>query len=342
MDHFVKPVDSLSKLIDEKATELYHKLADLPVTELGFPEMALSYYQSHHHERLFFSVQTAAELLYRSILMKNKPLEELIIMDYGAGVGSLYLLAKMIGCKMAIYNDIVEDLTKASKITGDFLNIDVDLYITADHRGTIEQLNQKGISCDIIVSRNVVEHIYDLGNFYRDMAKGQPDALLYFSTTANYQNPAMLWYHKKMHKAYEQEYRPKREKIIHNIMPALTGSELDKVTTATRGLAAEDLVMAVKQYQEKGTLPDPSIFYTNTCAPETGIWAENILPIQDYQKIIETKGYKLSILPAFWDTHYSSGIKNIFAKTMNVITRMLGDKGGLRTTAFIYIIAEKK
>lgn len=342
MDYFIKPADGLSKLINEKARTLFQKLADLPIHELDFPEMALSYYQNHHHQRLFFSIQTAAELLHRSIVMKNKPLEELVIMDYGAGVGSLYLLAKMIGCKMAIYNDIVEDMAKASKITSDFLHIDVDLFIAADHRGTIEQLNRKGISCDIILSRNVVEHIYDLDNFYRDMAYGQPDALLYFSTTANYENPAMLWYHKKLHKIREREYKAKREKIIREFIPELSESELGKVGTATRGLAAEDLTRAIMLYKQSGTLLDPSVYYTNTCDPENGIWAENILPVKDYENIIASKGYKLSVLPAFWDTHYNSFVKNIFGKTMNFITKILGPKGGLRTTAFIYIIAEKK
>lgn len=342
MDHFVKPVDSLSRLIDEKAALLYQKLSDLPLTEMKLPDNVLDYYQKHHHKRMFFSVQTAAELLYQSIKLKGKKVEDLMIMDYGAGVGSLFLLAKMIGCKKVVYNDILDYVTEAARITSDFLNIPIDLFIISDHKGTIKELSERGISCDIILSRNVIEHIYDLDDFYKDMAEGQPDALIYFSTTANYHNPGMLWYHKRVHKQYELKYEPKRRQIIKEKIPAITDAELSKVAFATRGLALYDLDSALRQYKQSGGLPDPDIYYSNTCDPENGVWAEHIIPVKDYQKIIESKGYKLTVLPAFWDTHYNSFVKNIFGKTMNLITRLLGPKGGLRTTAFIYIIAEKR
>jgi hypothetical protein len=174
------------------------------------------------------------------------------------------------------------------------------------------------------------------------MAIGQPNALIYFSTTANYQNPAMLLYHKKLHKRSELKYKETREKRIKEKMPGIADEDLDNVGSATRGLAEADLDKAIEDYRQTGALPDPGKYYTNTCNPENGIWEENILPVADYKRIIESKGYKLTILPAFWDTHYSSFIKNCFGKMMNRITRLLGDKGGLRTTAFIYIIAEKK
>lgn len=342
MDHFVKPVDSLSKLINEQAGSLYQKLANLPLEELDLPAFALYYYQACHEQRKFFSVQTAAELLYRSIKLQGKPVEELVIMDYGAGVGSLFLLAKMIGCKFVVYNDILKDMAIAAEITSRFLNIPVDLFIADNHSGTVKTLAEKGISCDIILSRNVVEHIYDLDDFYKDMAEGQSNALIYFSTTANFQNPGMLWFHKKIHKRYELEHDPKRRKIIKEKMQNIEDVELVRVAAATRGLALYDLEDALEKYKQKGILPDPNVHYTNTCDPENGLWAEHIIPVKEYQNIIESKGYKLTVLPAFWDTHYNSFLKNIFGKTMNFITRLLGPKGGLRTTAFIYIIAEKK
>jgi 2-polyprenyl-3-methyl-5-hydroxy-6-metoxy-1,4-benzoquinol methylase len=342
MDHFIKPVDSLSKLIDEKAGILYQKIADLPLAEMNLPANPLRYYREFHHQRMFFSVQTAAELLYRSIKLKGKQVEDLVIMDYGAGVGSLFLLAKMIGCKTVVYNDILDDMTEAARITSRFLNIPIDLFIANDHKGTIKTLKENGVSCDIILSRNVVEHIYDLDDFYKDMAEGQPDALIYFSTTANFQNPGMLWYHKRIHRQYELKYEPKRRTIIKEKVPAITDADLAKAASATRGLALNDLDEALGHYKQNGMLPDPDKHYTNTCDPENGLWAEHIIPVRDYKNIIESKGYKLTVLPAFWDTHYSSFVKNVFAKMMNSLTKILGPKGGLRITAFIYIIAEKK
>jgi 2-polyprenyl-3-methyl-5-hydroxy-6-metoxy-1,4-benzoquinol methylase len=342
MDAFIKPVDKLSRLINEQAGILYKKISDLPLGDLNLPQVPLSYYQDRHHERKFFSVQTASEQLYRAILLKNKPVDQLVILEYGAGLGSLFLLAKMIGCKTVIYNDILEDMVIAANIVSKHLNIPIDFFIGGDHKETIKKLNEDKLECDIILSRNVIEHIYDLDDFYRDMAIGQKSALLYFSTTANFYNPAMVLFHKKLHKRKEEEHKLQRQEIIMKHFPEIGAHELENVTLATRGLAMNDFHEALVQYNNKQMLPDPNIHYTNTCDPGNGNWAEHLLPEEDYKKIIESKGYKLTILPAFWDTHYNSFLKNTFGKTMNFITRLLGPKGGLRTTAFIYIIAEKK
>jgi 2-polyprenyl-3-methyl-5-hydroxy-6-metoxy-1,4-benzoquinol methylase len=342
MDAFIKPVDELSRLINTQAEILYHKVDDLPLNDLNLPEVPLSYYQNRHHERKFFSVQTAAEQLYRAIRMKGKPLNELVVMEYGAGLGSLFLLAKMIGCKTVVYNDILDDMVVAAKIISDHLNIPIDIFIGGDHKKTIAELNAKDVECDIILSRNVIEHIYDLDDFYGDMARGQKQALIYFSTTANYNNPGMAVFHKRMHQRMELIYGASRREMVKKHFPHANDEELDKVNAATRGLAMEDLERAFQQYKQNKSLPNPDIHGTNTCDPENGNWAEHFISLSDYKKIIESKGYKFSVLPAFWDTHYGSFVKDLFGKTMNFITRLLGNKGGLRTTAFIYIIAEKK
>ncbi len=343
MDNFIKPVDDLSRLIEEKSQILYRKIQSLPVQELGLPEVPLKYYLTCHDKRKFFSVQTAAEILYRSIKHKGKPLSELVVMDYGAGLGSLFMLAKMIGIRTVIYNDILAEMTEAAKILSDYLEIPIDLFIVGDHDPAIASLKENGLTCDIILSRNVVEHIYDLDGFYKAMAAAQPEALLYFSTTANFQNPAMKWYHTRLHARFEKEFFSTRKSRIIEKIPGINDPEATKLAEATRGLALYDLDEAIDLYKsDRSILPDPSIHGTNTCDPLTGSWAEHLLPVKEYKRIIETKGYRLTILPAFWDTHYNSAVKNLFARTMNWLTVKLGRKMGLAATAFIYVIAEKK
>ncbi len=342
MEHFIKPVDGLSKLIDAQAQLLYAKLSDLPIMKLGLPEVPLKYYLGRHHERKFFSVQTAAELLYRSIKLKNKKPGELVILDYGAGLGSLFLLAKMIGCKTVIYNDILEDMSTAARIISDYLEVPVDHFITGDHQATIHTLNKHNLQCDIILSRNVVEHIYDLDSFYADMAGEQPHALLYFSTTANIRNPAMYLFHKKIHYTAEKEFRTAREQLIKERIKGITPGQLTLLTDKTKGLALDDFEKAIVGYQANGILPEPGKHGSNTCHPGTGSWAEHLLPFSVYKSIIEAQGYKLTIKPAFWDTHSDSRLKNIIGKTMNFVGHNFGTNIAFATTAFIYIIAEKK
>lgn len=342
MDPFLKTEDELSTLINTQAAKLFEMNQTLPLDELELPGISDYYFKKNHNARPYFSIQTAAELLYRSIKAVRKLPQDVVLMDYGAGVGNLYLLAKMIGCRQVIYNDIVEEMTQGAEIIANKLGIKIEKYITADHLNTLRILDQERIQCDIILSRNVVEHIYDLQGFFSDMYRFQPNALLYFSTTANYHNPANRIYHLHLHKKFESEqFAPKRKEIIKRLLPDLADNKTNVLVAATRGLACKDLEEAVKRFGENGKMPDPSRFGSNACDPENGMWIENLLTINQYKKIIEPIGYELEVLPAFWDTHYDSKIKNMLGKTMNLFTKMLG-KRGLWTTAFIYLVIRRR
>ena len=86
MDQFLPVKDLLSENIQGNAAMLFKKLSDLPVEKLGLPLYCLDYFKKSHFKRLFFSIETSARLLYRAISLANKPVNEIVIMDYGAGV----------------------------------------------------------------------------------------------------------------------------------------------------------------------------------------------------------------------------------------------------------------
>lgn len=342
MEDFLKVQDDLSRLINEKSKELYLKNQNLPLDKIQLPGISDFYFKKNHTARPFLSIQTSAELLYRSIKKSQKKIENIVLMDYGAGIGNLYILAKMIGCKQVIHNDIIKDMALGAEVIAQHLDVSIDLYITADHKGTLKLLNEKGIQCDIILSRNVVEHIYDLKDFFHDMYTYQPQALLYFSTTANYHNPANRWYHRYLHRKFEQkEYGPKRESIIRKKLGDVADIEVKNLLKATRGLAMEDLDLAIDSYLQSKDLPEVQAFETNSCDPETGVWIEQLLPLKKYREIIEPIGYHMEVQPGFWDTHYTQKYKNVLGKTMNWLSAKLGGKRALWTTAFIYIIVYK-
>jgi hypothetical protein len=109
MDKFIPHTDTLGLLLQEKAEHLFQLMQTIRVSELGLSEHGVLYFVGSHYKRLFFSIQTSAHILYNSITLSKKNVDEVVIMDYGAGIGSLYILAKMIGCKKVIYNDILEE-----------------------------------------------------------------------------------------------------------------------------------------------------------------------------------------------------------------------------------------
>lgn len=339
MNIFLPIKDELSKLINEKANYLYEKLLTLPVDEIEMIDNIKSYYINRHIKRLYFSVQTASVLLYDSLKLNNKPYSEVVIMEYGGGMGSLYLLTQLIGCKTVIYEDISADMTSAAQKIAEYLNIPIDHYIVGDHNYTLKYLKEHNIECDIIISRNVIEHIYNLEDFYKQMAKFQPNAILYFSTTANIYNPAMRWYHRYVHKKFEKRYKPQRADIIKKHIPNLKNDEVNKLAAKTRGLAVEDLEKSILEFKNTGIYPNPNKFYSNTCDPSNGAWEENLIKESDYKRIIEQNNYALSYFGAFWDTHYTNSFKNLITKSLNSLSKLVGKKYAAYVTPFVYIVA---
>ena len=340
-DRFLPQQDQLANLINGQASELHSKLISLPVEKLGLPDHCLFYFKTSHFNRLFFSIETSAHLLYRSITLQGKPVSGIVIMDYGAGVGTLYMLAKMIGCKTVIYNDFLEEWRLSAHKIAEALQINVDEYILGDIEDTLNVLGQKGLLCDIITSRNVIEHVYKLDHFYGSISRRQPQALIYSSTTANIYNPGSHIKHVLWHRRWEKEYFHQRLEIIKSSGLMRDEKDRQKLAKKTRGLAVDDLHHAIESCSTSKQFPDPARHYTNTCQPSTGVWAEHMITFDDYRRNIGTENYTVVFLPGFWDTHYSKGWKNIFSRLMNVLIRLMG-KTGVLFAPFIYVIAQPK
>ena len=337
MKKFLPQKDDLSRLINQQAADLLHRLKNLPVEELGLPHHVLEYFKSSHYKRLYFSIETSAHLLYRSITIRDKRAQDIVIMDYGAGVGTLYMLAKMIGCKQVIYNDHLDDWKTSAQLIATALGIQVDEYVVGDVEYTLQYLQQKQISCDIITSRNVIEHIYKLDLFFGYIGKYQPEAIVYSSTTANYYNPASNIKHILWHRKWEKIFVKQRMVIIRKRVPSFSEKEIATLGKATRGLAMDELKEAIENYKMAKVLPDPWKHHTNTCDPANGVWFEHLLTFKEYRNFIDQAQYNIQFEPGFWDTHNISSWKNIIGKVLNPVIRIVGSVGIL-FAPFIYVI----
>ena len=313
----------------------------IDVKTLGLSEHGVQYFLGSHYKRLFFSIQTSAHLLYNSIRLSKKVVQDIVIMDYGAGIGSLYILAKMIGCRRVIYNDILEEWKQNALLIAKAINQDVDEYIVGNIDETLVILENKGIICDIITSRNVIEHIYRLNEFYRIIDRFQPQAIVYSSTTANFNNPAMNLQHILHHRKIEKVYLKQRAGFIRQQFPDLPESTIQQLSIGTRGYEKNELVEAANSFINKGTVPPKNFHYTNTCDMNYGVWAENLLPFHVHESMVAESGRKCMINPGFWDTHYQKPWKNLMGTFFNSLIKMSKYIGFL-LAPFIYVIALPK
>lgn len=341
MDRFLAFDDELGQRINTGAQELLSRLQKLDIDKLNIPEYCKIYFRGSHADRLFFSIETSAGILYRSLKMLKMQPADVVVMDYGAGVGTLFMLAKMIGCKKVIYNDHLPDWRESAQTMAHALNIDVDEYIEGDIEKTLIELAGKNILCDLVTSRNVIEHIYDLKKFFAIIHRYLPGVLVFSSTTANIYNPASKIKHLLWHRKWEKIYTEQRRKLLRDKYPSLSAQDIQKLVPALRGLATEDFDMAVNNFIATKALPDPSKHRSNTCDCLTGVWAEHLLYFNEYKELIDPTQYELKFEPGFWDTHYVGNWKNAGTAYLNKMIKN-GGRTAFRLAPFIYVIAKSR
>jgi 2-polyprenyl-3-methyl-5-hydroxy-6-metoxy-1,4-benzoquinol methylase len=341
MDRFLPHRDETANLIQQQAEILHTRLSGIKVDDLGLPFACLDYFKKSHSTRLFFSIETSAHILYNSFTLTNKPVSELTVMDYGAGVGTLFLLAKMVGCKKVVYNDHLPEWKESAELIAAAIGVPIDKYIVGDIDQCVHELSEDRILCDIITSRNVLEHIYKPWIFFDTVNKHQPQAIIYSSTTANISNPASVLKHRRWHAKWEKPFRKERFDWLKNEFTDLTEAELQLISAKTRGLAFPDMREYVRDFKATKRLPRTGVIGTNTCDPKSGVWAENLVPFKFFREWINESRYTVIITPGFWDTHYRNSLMNLAAKALNSLIKSIG-KSATVMAPFIYIVAVPK
>ena len=338
---FLNKSDELGDLINLKANELFVALDNFDTTSLGAADTYYDYFLHHHlGKRLFFSIQNSAHILHESIKRCNKPVNEINAIDYGAGLGTLFMLGGMLGCKQFDYNDHLSDWKPTAVEVCRVVGINITNYVMGDINAVTDFATTNNFQYDLVVSRNVIEHIYSLSEFYSALNKHNPKAVIYSTTTANFHNPVMRLYHIYIHKKVEKQYyRQQRVEEIKKIKPLIAADQLTKLTEITRGKAQQDFIEAVKNYPAENGQMKVTTLRSNTCDCIIGVWSEHLLNKKEYATIVTNAGFKMEFSAGYWDTHYSSSTMNVLGKILNSIILVLGKKNGILVSPFVNVVA---
>jgi 2-polyprenyl-3-methyl-5-hydroxy-6-metoxy-1,4-benzoquinol methylase len=336
--NFLPYHDALAQKIEAACEELLIKIPQLPIDEMPFEPFFKWYFQHCHLSRPRFSLRTSARLLHQALSSVNKPLEQVILMDYGAGLGTMYIIAKMIGVGKVIYNDLLPEFATPAIAVDKALGYVMHEYIIGDTKATCEQLKEKNIEVDIILSRNVLEHIYDLKEFFATIHHYQPKAVLFNSTTANWNNPAAHLQHRWIHYKAKKTLAKPREAHIAALAPELSAAEVSNLNSKISNYGGPQLDNLVLEYARTKKLPPLKNDYDNVCEAN-GNWCEHMIPFKDYKAA--APNYELSFKAGFWDEDYPNPLKRLVGRSLNLLTKVLGSRGYL-SSAFIYIIAKPK
>ena len=114
---------------------------------------------------------------------------------------------------------------------------------------------------------------------------------------------------------------------------------MNNLALMTRGKAQQDFVQAVNDFVAGKPIEKVAHLRSNTCDCIIGVWIEHLLTRKEYSTIINQSGFTIDYTAGYWDTHYSSGVKNLMATTFNIIIAVLGKKRGIILSPFVNVVA---
>jgi 2-polyprenyl-3-methyl-5-hydroxy-6-metoxy-1,4-benzoquinol methylase len=333
-------MNSTEIVINKAIDSVSIKLRSLNTETLSISDYNKRYLKDYIDNLVFFMP------LYKTLLEKvvcnlQKPITESSFVDYGGGCGILTFLAVELGFKKVIYNDIYEVSTEDVKVITTVLNLKVDAFVTGDISQFINFINKKNIKVDHICSFDVLEHIYDLEDWFTKIKEIQKPFSLCFMTSANSSNPYTNRKLKKIH--YNAEYvgskKKKgwkerdsnlpflelRQKMIAEKFTDIPQEKISILAKNTRGLFGEDIFKEVTHQLKTSHFSIKEKHPTNTCDPLTGNWAEHIIDIKSLKKRIQDKNTTVRFTNSFY-SYSNNKVLNLPKKGINLLMKMLGEQ----------------
>jgi len=326
------------------------KLLDINTATLPINDYSKRYLH-HLITHRFYYLQIYTHVLDLVLQHSGKTAKQITLVDYGAGNGLLGMFAKFCGFKKIFICDMDAAFVHASKITSLELNIKINDFITGDVEILKAALQKETI--DAITGTDVIEHIYNLDDFFKSLSEINRGMLTVFTTASNPSNFIKTRQLKKLQLKDEwhgsdpsdfllagaekhEAFFEIRKIIIEQNFPGLQRENILALGKATRGMNQPDIITAVQAFLKTGNMPMPDKLSLNTCNPYSGSWTERILTVQQYKDIYARHGFTLQAKNGFYNA-YSPGFKKYVNKILNGMVKITG-----RFTApFITLIGYK-
>ncbi|MCC2615117.1 hypothetical protein LJ739_02525 [Aestuariibacter halophilus] len=333
---------ALLRRIDKAARNLSDRIVALDLASVGISEYNQRYIRNKFKSPIG-CMQKYAYLLAMAIGDSDKPLQELTVVDYGGGNGLFGLLAKEVGVGTVIYNDIYDVSCADIVVFADALGLALQDIVHGDLPDLIGRVQEKGYHIDAVVSYDVIEHIYDIDGYFRQLHQlGNAPLRIVFGSAANTENPDInaalvahqhalettdrekVWGHKERDSL--ASYHALRCDIINALELGFSAEEVEQLATDTRGLIKADIEAQARQYKETGKLSYQPTDTYNTCDPMTGNWAEHLLPFDHVQQVLNDGGFDTQILPGFQPYSFLWR-RRMYRHGLNALISLMGRQG---------------
>jgi 2-polyprenyl-3-methyl-5-hydroxy-6-metoxy-1,4-benzoquinol methylase len=326
--------EELNLRMNKAIRNLYYKLMQVDIESLNMSDYSKRYlkdYINNLYSALIRCGEIVSYVISRLHMKQKSDFEDKIFLDYGGGIGLLSLLAIEFGFKSVYYNDIYDVSVNDVKVLSLKLGYSIKECILGDLQEVILYSNKNNIKFDIIVSCDVLEHIYNLEEYFGEISKVCGlDFSIFMVTGANPYNDDEVKKYQITHNNLEymdrqDEYGHKkrdslkayskiRKEIIEDVLLRkkykMQEIILNEFVENTKGLIKKDIEIAINNYFEEGLMPilKEKKFPTNTCDPFTGNWGEHLIDFDELIKFLEAKNFSVNLVPELDELEISESI----------------------------------
>jgi len=331
------------------------KLDLINVDEISTSPLVKEYLQSVLQQRNYYT-KIYAFVLRNTLTKSKKKTDEITLLDFGCGNGLLAIFAKHCGIKTVYGCDFNQDFVEAAKALSRAININVDDWFVSNEEELLNTCN--ALKLDVIIGTDVIEHIYNLNVFYKNIFLLNPTIITGFTTASVYDN---YFKRRGLYKLMQQDetigsnafhatskdeyaglaYIEIRKKLIAQTFPQLQQNVIDILASATRGLRKNDIEVFVNKYFQTRIISDVlSTNKFNTCDPITGNFTERILTLKEYKLLYHSNQFSLEVISCFYGAN-GKGMKSIVQKVLNVFIKIFNKIFLSRTVSPLILLVGK-
>ena len=347
---------ALAQRLDFAESRLRDRLSGLDVESIGVSEYNQRYLGDKIRQ-LNNSLAVYRHILETSFSNPYAAIQDSVFIDYGGGSGVLSFFAKELGVGTVIYNDIYDVSCRDVAILSRTLGLTMEHIICGDIDAVISYVRERGIKVNVIVSYDVLEHIYDVESHFKQLSVLPSLKLkVVYASGANIRNPRYV--HKVKKKQLEAEFIGRKQQwgskerdtlrafhdvrrdIIRDYAPELSPEEIEWLAGITRGLIAHDIEKWVDIHRRGEAVVCRPEHPTNTCDPYTGNWEEHLMSPEWLISVLDRAGFLVKIRAGCYSR--SGPLHKIVVKEiLNVMIQKLG-RAGLVFAPYYILYAEKR
>jgi SAM-dependent methyltransferase len=321
--------------LPHEAVLLFNKISNLFNLEKAEAESLFPAYFIYYH-RGYFSGEWNFErhVHYFYDIFQVTEAQEARVLDVGCGFGLLSIFFETFGAAEVTGIDLDTEKICGFKSLLKFVNME-DGHVKLE-LGDALNTGFSDRTFDVIIVNDVLSHVSELEKFLEEISRLLvPGGRLYLYDDNNKLFLPNMFEHRRLWKRCEKgpldiltlrgtdehlPYAEIRKKMILNLEPYCSPSNLEYVVKKTAGMYGKELESAVAEFRMTGKIKKHKGFkYRN---PKTGEFPERPLNPYMISKALRNRGFSSRALPTFFFVK-SIGLKGSIKKVLSLIFRMI-------------------